>query len=158
MAQGSRVTRQESLEITAMVLTNWRVHDWSKEEIDAFATGIQHLDAEIAVSSVVRASRELKYPPRIAEFLEVYRAERASLRPIIAPPESRPKPLDLWVKRWICARFLYARFGKERDMRRFTDQGDYGDFTQEQMPEGAWVEEAEKLDDESLLASFGRGH
>ena len=152
------MSRQEALEITAMVLTNWRVKDWTKEEIDAFATGIQWLDAEIAVSTVVRASRELKYPPRIAEFLEVYRAEKASLRPIIAPPENKPKPLDLWIKRWICARYLYAKFGKEQDMRRFREQGDYGDFTVEQMPEEAWTKEAERLDDAALLDSIGKHH
>lgn len=148
------MTRDESLDITKMVLTYWRVHDWSKEEIDAFARGIQHLDAETAVSALARASRDLKYAPRIAEFLEVYRAEKARLRPVLPPLSHESKPMDLWVKRWLCARLLYSRFGKARDMRRFPEQGDSGDLTQELMPEGAWVAEAESMSGEELLNAF----
>lgn len=148
------MTREEALDVTQMVLTYWRVHDWSKDEIDAFARGIQHLDSEIAVSALAMASRDLKYPPRIAEFLEIYRAERARLRPIVAPLEPESRPMDLWVKRWLCARLLYSRFGKARDMRRFTEQGDSGDLTQELMPEGAWTEEAESMSESDLLVAF----
>jgi hypothetical protein len=149
------MTRQEALEVTQMVLTNWRVRDWTKEEIDGFATGIQHLDGQIAVASVARASRELKYAPKISEFLEVYRAERATLRAaMIDPPDPQSRPMEPWVREWMCARYLYANFGRERDMRRFPEQGEFGDLTQELMPEGAWRKEAESLGDDELLRVF----
>ena len=146
------MTRDESLEITQMLLTHWRVRDWSKEEIDAFARGIQHLDVEVAISTIARASRELKYAPKIAEFHEVYRAERSRLRSHLDPkPEPQGQPLPLWVRRWMCARYLYAQFGKERDLRRFPEQGDHGDLTQELIPEGAWLEEANALDETDVM-------
>jgi len=149
------VTRQEALEVTGMVLSNWRVRDWSKEEIDAFATGIQHLDGQIAVATVARAARELTYAPRIKEFLEVYRAERASLRAeLVEPPEPKARPMEQWVREWMCARYLYADFGRARDMRRFAQQGEFGDLTQELMPEGAWAKEAASLDDDGFLKAF----
>lgn len=151
------MTREEALDVTAMVLTHWRVRDWSREEIDAFTTGIQHLDGEIAVSAIARAARELKYPPKIAEFLEVYRAERADLRAgMVAPLEPESKPMEPWVREWMCARYLYASFGRERDMRRFSQQGEFGDLTQELMPEGAWAKEAASLDEEQFLEAFRR--
>lgn len=149
------MTREESFDVTNMVLTNWRVRDWTKEEIDAFARGIQHLDAEIATSTVARAARELTYAPKISEFLEVYRAERARLRSQLPPPpETQGRPLDLWVKRWICARFLYAQFGKEQDMRRFPEQGDRGDQTKDVMPEVAWLEEANMMSDTEAMMKW----
>lgn len=149
------MTRDESLQVVKMILTYWRVRDWSKEEMDAFAKGIQHLDVQIAVSALAVASRELKYPPRIAEFLEVYRAERSRLRASLPPEvQTRGAPYPFWVKRWICARLLHKRFDKEQDMRRFVEQGDFGDLTQEVMPEGAWVDEANMLDDKEFSKAF----
>lgn len=149
------MTRDESLDVVKMILTHWRVHDWGEEEIDVFAKSIQYLDAEIATSTVITSSKELKFPPRIAEFHERYRTERKRLRPAVDPKaEPEATPLPLWVKRWICARQLYALFGKERDMRRFHEQGDYGDLTQELMPEGAWVEEANGMGDEEVMKKW----
>ena len=141
------MTRDESLQIVAMILSHWQVQNWSKEEIDVYARAIQHLDAEITTSVVIRSVRELKYAPKIAELHERYYVERRRLRPVVEPVEVKPTPLPQWVKRWICARMLYARFGKERDERRFPEQGDYGDLTRELMPEGAWNDEADKLTD-----------
>lgn len=152
------MTREESIDIVKMILTYWRVHDWEKEEIDAFARSIQHMDAEIATSVVIQASKDLKYPPKIAEFHERYRAERARLRPAVDPLEPQSgAPLEFWVKRWICARMLYKFFDKEKDYRRFAEQGDWGDQTQELMPEGAWVEEANSMDDEEVMKRW-RAH
>ena len=147
--------REESLEIVSMILAHWRVDDWTREEIDAFARSIQHMDAEVATSTVIRSAKELTFPPRIAEFHERYRTEKKRLRPEVDPlQETEGAPLPFWVKRWICARQLYEDFGKERDMRRFAEQGDHGDLTQELMPEGAWVSEAETMGDEEALKKW----
>jgi len=149
------VTRDESLQIVEMVLSHWRIKNWEKDEIDVFARMIQDLDAEIATSTVIRASKDLVHAPRIAEFRELYRAEKKRLAPELSPAsEPAGQPLPLWVKRWICARQLYSNFGKERDMRRFPEQGDYGDLTQETMPEGAWEEQAKSLGDADIHKAF----
>ena len=55
--------------------------------------------------------------------------------PPLEEPEVRPVPT--WVKRWICARLLHKQFDKEFDNRRFPEQLEFGDLTQEVMPEGA---------------------
>lgn len=148
------MTREDAIDIVGMIVTNWQVKNWTKEEMDAYARNIQHLDAEIVTSVVVRASREIAYPPKVAELHERYRAEKRRLRPEVAPIEQSGAPLEFWVKRWCCARFFYDDFGKERDMRRFVEQGDHGDLTQELMPEGAWVEEAELLNDEEAIKKW----
>lgn len=146
------MTRDETLNVISMILSHWRVDDWDEPEIEAFSRSILYLDAEIATSTVIIASKELKYPPRIAEFHELYRTEKRRLRAELGPlPEPEGQPIPFWVKRWICARMLYKTFGKEKDLRRFKEAGDHGDLTQDLMPEGAWDEEANTLDDEEAV-------
>lgn len=146
------MTRDESLEVVGMILTFWQVKNWTKDEIDAYAKNIQHLDAEVATSTLIRASRDVAYPPKVAELHERYREEMRRLRPVVAPKDDPVgQPIPEWVKRWICARMLYKSFGKAKDYRRFPEQGDWGDLTKELMPEGAWVEEAAAFDDEEIM-------
>lgn len=156
------MTREESLEIVSMILTLWpQEKEWSKEEIDAYARSIQQLNAELATHAILKAVTETRYRPRPADLYERVRTERRKLAPTVEPKEDPiGKPLPFWVKRWICARMLYAQFGKDRDMRRFPEEGDFGDLTQEVMPEGAWTEEANSLDDRGAheaFQKFGQG-
>ena len=148
------MTREESHDIVAMVINYWRGRELSVDEMDAYARTIQHLDAEVCTSALIRAARSLTYRPQAAEVCELTRAEQRRLRPVVEPIEFKPTPLPLWVKRWMCARLLYDRWGKARDDRRFPEQGDYGDLTMEMMPEGAWVEEAESMDDDGMMNAF----
>jgi hypothetical protein len=149
------VTREESLTIVQMILTHWRGKDWTKEEIDAYARSIQDLDAALTTSAVARAAKEIKYRPPIAELREYVRAERNRLAPAVRPVDrSGWGPIPLWVKRWICARMLYAHFGRDRDLRRFPEQGDFGDLTREVMPENEWLEEANSLTDADFRKAF----
>lgn len=151
------MTRDESLQIVAMILHHWRPkQQWSKEEIDAYAKSIQDMPADLATSAVAQAAKEIAYSPSIAELREYVRLERVRRAPIVAPPQIKQKPIPLWVKRWICARMLYDKFGKERDMRRFAEQGDHGDLTQELMPDDAWLDEANALDDQGASKAFAR--
>jgi hypothetical protein len=138
-----------------MILTHWpQGKEWGREEMDAYARSIQSLNAEIATSTVVRAALEVKYRPSIAEFFECYKAERRRLQPEVAPLEAAPQVIPFWVKRWMCARLLADRWGKETDRRRFSEQGHFGDLTRELMPEGAWVEEANSIPDEEFHKAF----
>lgn len=151
------MTRAESLTIVQMILSHWHGRDWTKEEIDAYARSIQDLSAELTTHAVAKAAKEIRYRPSIAELREYVRAERNRLAPAIAPYEAqRTDTIPLWVKRWVCARMLYAQFGKQRDMRRFREQGDYGELTYELMPDDAWLDEANSLDDEGMQKAFER--
>lgn len=152
------MTRDESLQIISMILAHWRPkRDWSKDEISAYASSIQDMSAELTTAAVARAAKEIAYPPSIAELREYVRLERVRRAPVVAPFAPSPgQPIPFWVKRWICARLLYERFGKPRDTRRFREQGDYGDLTSELMPDDAWVEEANSMDDEGFHTAFER--
>ena len=143
------MTRDESLQIVSMILTGWpQAKDMEKEEIDFYARAIQDMSAELTTHAVLKLNKETPYRPSVAELRERVRQERRRLKASEAPPEDPEiQPLPMWVKRWICARMLFKQFGKERDMRRFPEAGDFGDLTQEVMPEGAWAEEAARFDD-----------
>lgn len=150
------MTRDESLTIVEMILARWPTSkEWSKDQMDAYAQGIQDLDAELTTSAVLRAIKDMQYRPAVAELREFVRTERNRLRALVEPKGQPPgAPVPFWVKRWICARMLYKRFGKEYDPRRFLEQGDWGDLTQELMPEGAWEDEANKLSE----PEFGKAY
>lgn len=152
------MTRDESLAIMRMIVSAWpQAKDLDKEEIDLYAHAIQDLDAELTTHTILKAQKETAYRPTVAELRERVRAERRALLPVVAPLEdTEGRPLPLWVRRWVCARMLYSRWGKDRDMRRFPEQGDFGDLTQEKMPEGAWVEEAESLGEKEIAQAFKR--
>ena len=138
-----------------MILSHWRPkREWTKDEISAFATSIQDLSAELTTSAVAHAAKEIAYPPSIAELREYVRIERVRRMPQLKPLEPRSAPLPFWVKRWICARLLYERFGKERDERRFAEQGDFGDLTKGLMPDDAWIDEANSLGDKDAEKAF----
>lgn len=142
----------------SMIVSAWpQAKELDKEEIDLYAHAIQDLDAELTTHTILKAQKETAYRPTVAELRERVRAERRALLPEVEPyeaPEGRPLPM--WVKRWVCARMLYAKWDKPRDMRRFKEQGDFGDLTQEKMPEGAWVEEAESLGEMEVNEAFKR--
>jgi hypothetical protein len=133
------MTRDESLEIVSMIINFWHSNkEWTKEEIDVYARLIQDMDAELTMSALTKAAKEIAYRPAISELRERVRVEKRRLAPTVAPPATKATPLPHWVKRWICARMLYKQFGKDQDLRRFPEQGDWGDLTMEVMPEGAW--------------------
>lgn len=149
------MTREESLQIVGMILSHWRGKEWTKDEMDVYARLIQDMDAAITTSAIIRAAKEIQYRPSVAELREYVRAERTRLRATMPKPEEpRGAPYPFWVKRWICARMLYRRFDRDQDMRRFPEQGDWGDLTSEVMPEGEWVDEANRVDDKEFSKAF----
>lgn len=146
------MTRDESLTIVGMILSRWPASkEWTKDQMSTYAQDIEDMDAEITTSAVLRAVKEVQYRPSVAELREFVRAERRRLQALVEPKQA-PKgaPIPSWVRRWICARMLYSKFGKEKDMRRFAEQGDWGDLTQPLMPEGAWEEEARRLSESEV--------
>jgi hypothetical protein len=152
------MTREESLTIVEMIISGWPdAKPLDRDEIAMYARSIQDLDAELATHAVLKAHKESRFRPGPPELRERVRAERRSLAAELPPIEpTTGRPLPMWVKRWICARLLYKRFGKEQDLRRFPEQGDFGDLTQEVMPEGVWTEEAESVGEKEFHDAFRR--
>lgn len=150
------MTRDESLTIVEMIVSGWPdAKPLDRDEIDMYARAIQDLDAGLATHAVLRAVKDTPYRLKVAELRERVRVEKRKLAAELPPIEqSEGRPLPFWVKRWICARMLYASFGKERDMRRMPEQGQFGDLTQEMMPDGAWEEEANSKSDAEFYAAF----
>lgn len=113
---------------------------------------LSHLDAEQATQAVLLGIRAWKFFPSWSDFLQIYaglsklgESERETER-IVDLASRRPvKEIPFWVKRWACARMLYARFDKERDERRFAEQVEFSDPTAEAMPDDAWVNEAKTI-------------
>jgi len=150
------MTRDESLVIVDMVVSGWPdARPLDRDEIDLYARSIQDLDAELATHAVLKAVKETGYRLKASELRERVRIARRQLASELPPLEpQKGEPVPLWVKRWICARMLHGKFGKQRDNRRFTEQHEYGDPTQPTMPEGAWEKEAETLSEQESWSVF----
>ena len=150
------MTREESLTIVEIVASGWPdAKTLDRDEINLYARSIEDLDAELTTHAVLRAVKDTPYRLRVSELRERVRMEKRRLVAEVSPldePERRPVPI--WVKRWICARLLHQKFDKEFDQRRFREQGEFGDLTQEMMPDGAWIAEAEKIGDKDFSLVF----
>jgi hypothetical protein len=147
------MTRDESLTVVAMVISGWpKAKDMDHDEIDIFARSIQDLDAELVTHTILKMVKDSEFRPSVKELRDRTWIEKRALAPAVPSfPDDEGAPLSLWIKRWMCARMFYKAFGKEKDFRRFREQGDYGDLTQELMPEGAWVEEANSMNDQEVM-------
>lgn len=148
------MTRDESLTIVEMIVSGWPdAKPLDREEIDMYARAIQDLDAEIATHAVLKAVKDTPYRLKPSELRERVRAAKRTLAAEVPPlegPEGRPLPQ--WIRVWFYARHIKS----PPDMRRLKEQGDYGDLTQELMPEGAYLKEIETIRDEDVYRALGR--
>lgn len=141
----------DAFDVTEMVLRSWpggRV--WTAEEMEAYAKGLMWMDAEIATHAVAAAQQKVPHRPHVAELREFYDLERAKRRATIErtpEPPPRKEKVPLWVRRWVAARYLYKRFGKDQDLRSFPEQQQFMDPYAEVMPADAWLAEAEHVTD-----------
>ncbi len=153
------MTPDEAFTVTEMVLRSWpgnRV--WDADEMQAYARGLERLDAATAVNAVASAQQHLTRRPSVAELRDFYDIERAKIRAAEDKPErqwpQKREVVPLWVRRWVAARYLHKQFGREKDLRRFPEQGDWGDPFVEPMPPEAWLEEAEHVTDDRVWRSI----
>lgn len=115
-------------------------------------------DAQSSVAVVAHLAQKMHYAPKISDFKEVMRL----LHPPQEPPPLMPQPklkreekIPLWIRRWIAARYLYRRFGREQDMRPFPEQAGHVDpLTSEWMPDEEWVAEAERVTDADVWGAI----
>lgn len=120
---------------------------------DFWVVALMDLDADLASQAVLAGIRDWKWFPSWSEFKEAYRSQQRLREPVGEQRAPLPKPLKipLWIRRWTAARYLYARFDREQDMRPFPEQREFVDpLTKDWMPEEEWVAEAEKVTDKDV--------
>ena len=148
------MTRDDAITITSMVLNGWAKPDWTDGQTEAYVNALVPYDADHMTSAVALAHKELQFRPPFSELYQYYRAAKADAASRQGPPRYTPERanrLPLWVKRWVCARFLYAKFGRERDMRTFPEQREWSGPEERLMPAEEWVEEANKITDRDAV-------
>lgn len=157
------MNHDEALTVTEMVVNCWPDgRFWTPEQISMYARGIQHLEAGIATRAVERAQRTMTHRPTVADMTGICRSMAVNATTIspsrgYEPLPAKPTKMPGWVREWICARYLYASFGREQDMRRFTEMQDWGDPNMSLMPPGAWANEAASLSDGRAWSAFRNG-
>lgn len=106
--------RSEALDVVGMIVNGWQGGTWTEEQMLAYASGIESLDAGHATQAVLRAQKEMKFRPSVAELREYVRVEaKVDSRWREAEPEKQPRPM--WVQRWARARL-------RGDVRPFPEQ------------------------------------
>ena len=144
------MTRDDAISITSMVLNGWAKPDWTDGQTEAYVNALIPYDADHMTNAVALAHRELQFRPPFSELYGYYKAAKADdaarRGPKVYTPEKGNK-LPFWVKRWVCARFLYAKFGKEKDMRTFPEQRQWSGPEGLLMPPNEWVDEANRITD-----------
>ena len=141
------MTRDDAITITGFILNSWVKPDWTEGQTEAYVNSLVPYDADYMTQAVVVAHKHVGFRPSFAELLTYYRMTRgnAPSRQDPPPPTTYTKGIPSWVKRWMCARYLYASFGKEQDLRVFPEHREWHDADEPLMPPGEWEPEATSL-------------
>lgn len=148
------MTRDDAITLTQWLTNAWPRPEWTPAQIEAFVGALLPYDAEVATQALATAHRSIDFRPSFAEFFAFYRSAKADAASRQHPPpqeSGKKNTLPPWVKEWVCARFLYARFGRDQDMRRFTQQQDWADPDTSLMPPGEWAKEAAAITNRDAL-------
>jgi hypothetical protein len=116
-------------------------------------------DADLVSRAILKGVSEWKYPPSFSELKDYIRLERRLAEPehdIFNERMVSTREMPVWVKRWVCARFLYSRFGRERDMRPFREQSAFSE-SDDFMPEDEWATEAAAVSTGEAWAALRSG-
>jgi hypothetical protein len=154
------VTRDDAITLTEWLTNAWPRPEWAPGQIAAFVESLLPYDAEIATQALAKAHIAVTYRPQFAEFYTFYRAEQnaryaeESATRVAAETPAKPGKLPLWVRRWIAARYLHKRFGRDQDMRRFPEQQEWADHRVPLMPGDEWVAEATAIDDRQAIRAL----
>jgi hypothetical protein len=121
----------------------------TEQQMEVYESSLVYEDATLASKAILDGIREWKHPPRYAEIVERIRMERRKAqidapRPTYEADDRPDEPTELWVKRWVVARFIV----EPPDLRVFREQkGIPKGVTPKEgwMPEDTYIEEANKL-------------
>lgn len=115
------MTRDESLDVVAMLVSHWPGNHWTEGSMDAYARAIEPLDADIAMRAVLRAVQELEFYPRVSVLREFVRIEKrlSEPEPIGRMLNNIPSQImPAWVRGYVVARVRY------QDLDAWPEQGD----------------------------------
>ncbi len=118
-----------------------------------FESSLEQLEYESALSAATLGARTWRYFPSWADFREAYKGQQRAREPVGEQRNDLPvrkERMPFWVKRWAASRYLFAKFGKDQDMRWFPEQSQWVDTTTERMPDDEWVIEAERVSDQEV--------
>ena len=136
--------RNEALDIVGMVVNGWPGGTWSEEQMWSYASAIEDLDAALTANAVIRAQRELRYRPAVAELREYVRVEaKVENAWREEPAEKQPRPL--WVQRWARARAAGDGRPFPEQALAMRDQG-YSTPTEPADDAAVWVQGGEYLE------------
>ena len=139
------MTREEALKIVEMVSSAWAGNTWHLEQMDSFARAIEELDAEFTTKAVLRAQKELRFRPAVAELREYVRIERqVAQRQDWRNQPAEKEPMPEWVKQWKRARAVGDFRPFPEQALAFREQGHAVPDTP-YFDRDAWVQEDEHL-------------
>lgn len=145
------MTRDDAITITNMVLNRWAKPSWTDGQTEAYVNALIPYDADLMTTAVALAHKTVQFRPPFSELYQCYRAAKAQAASRQEPPpgtvSGKRNTLPFWVKRWVCARYLYADFHRTRDMRVFPEQRDWSPADAPLMPPDEWVAEAHQISD-----------
>jgi hypothetical protein len=101
---------------------------------------------------------EWKFAPSLAQIYERVKQEKIKAKHVEASGHTfelpSREPIPQWAQRWMCARLLYAKFGREKDERAFPEQLPH--YTSEEiMPDDEWAKEAGSVNPETFARLWG---
>lgn len=155
------MTRDDAISVTEMILNSWTAPHWTEAQTETYVNSLVPYDADLAVHAVALAHKNMSFRPAFADLLKFYNHLKREADQKERDAQPRPGPyyvrskMPEWVREWICARFLYARFGRPQDMRRFPQMGDWGDHDVPLMPPGEWAREAEHVTEKDAWKAIG---
>lgn len=113
------MNRDEAVTIVEIIVHGWPGPAWEVERMEAYVNALLSFEAKATTAAVLRAQKELRYRPSIAELREFIHIEQRLAEPEDSwrhqPPEPLPRPE--WTIRW-------ARARAANDWRPFPEQRD----------------------------------
>lgn len=134
-----------------------------EDQLEFFRAAMSKLDYDKALAAATKGAGIWRYFPSWSQFREMYggfeeedrrERERVEREKEEVAARTGKREIPFWVRRWIAARFLYARFDREKDLRPFREQGirvDQRDpASLEWMPDDEWSEEGLRVSDRDV--------
>lgn len=162
------MTEQEAVSIVTLMKAA-AAHPVDQDVVEYFITRLTQMDYQMGLAAATVGAGIWRRFPAWAGYMEVYRAQRAisepageqrsaDRTPIRAADVPVSREVPFWVKRWIAARFLYARFEKDQDFRVFPEEEPqltaYERKDIQWMPDDEWVDEGQKVSDREVWGTL----
>lgn len=141
------MTDREAQELVRAIEHLWD-YDMGSDARQTWCEGLATMHSLHASEAVLRLHQRQPEKPTLPDvrnmIAKVVRDHEHPKRNEL-PPAGAEAPL--WVRRWLCARYLFAKFDREQDMRRFREQDQWAHPSLEVMPDGEWEEQALLISD-----------